>query len=376
MKILFLTTHLRFGGITTYVASLAGRLKGLGHKMYVASGGGDMVADIERSGIEHVKMAVDTSSELNPGLLAAGLKLKRVIKERDIDIIHAHTRVTQILTCLVCRTIPVSQRPAVVTTCHGFFKPKFMRRIFPGWGDKVIAISEPVREHLVNDLHVSKEKVITIYNGVNINRFIYPVTTEQKAEYKKASGLDQEQPVVGIIARLSPVKGQKYLIKAFKHILNKVPEARLVIIGDGPDKQMLMDLIKELGIEKSVKLLPATRDTAPLLAAMDVFVMPSLQEGLGLSIIEAMAGGLPVVASDVGGIYTVVKEGQTGFMVPPKDDNTLSEAILKLLGDNTLCKKMGEQGREFVENNFSINTMGQQVEELYENLLEIRKQTS
>ncbi|MCK4248622.1 MAG: glycosyltransferase family 4 protein [Candidatus Omnitrophica bacterium] len=369
MKILFLTTHLRFGGITTYVASLAGRFHKNGHKVYAASCGGDMVSDIEKAGVEHIQMEIDTSSELNPILIPAGLRLRAIIKEYKIDVIHAHTRVTQVLSNLVCRTLSPSLRPVVVTTCHGFFKPKFIRKAFPCWGNKVIAISEPVREHLVNDLRVSKEKIITIHNGIDITQFVYPLTLEQKTDYKKDLGLTEKDKVVGIIARFSPVKGQKYLIKAFEHILKKIPQAYLVMVGDGPDKQMLINLVKELKINKRVLFVPATRDTAGLLAAMDLFVMPSVQEGLGLSIMEAMSAGLPVVASNVGGIYTIVKEGQTGFLVHPEDDKSLAAAVIKVLESPLLCKEIGEQGRKLMETDFSIDTMAQAVEEVYKELI-------
>ncbi len=179
------------------------------------------------------------------------------------------------------------------------------RKIFPCWGDYSIAISEAVRAHLVNDLGVRKEKVAVVHNGVEIERFSPDKFTQaQKIKFKQEYALPAEAAVVGTIARLSSVKGQRYLITAMQKVTAVFPEAQLLLVGEGPEKEKLLEQTKKLRLENNVTFASSTLDTCLPLSIMDVFVFPSILEGLGLAIIEAQAMALPVVATDVGGIYT------------------------------------------------------------------------
>jgi len=359
MKILLVTTHLNIGGIASYVVSLAKGLSQGGHKVFVASSGGDFTRNPAGGNVIHVGIPISTKSELSPKVLFSAVKLLMLAKRESIELIHAHTRVTQVLACLVSGLAGIP----CVSTCHGFFKTRIGRRLFGAWGNKVIAISDPVREHLVNDFKVQKEKIELVYNGIDFARFRdYP--SREKDAIKREFNL-AEGPVVGIIARLSSVKGHKFLIEAMGDVIKKIPAAQLLIIGDGPMKDDMISLAEAEGIRKNTYFVESVFDTARPLSVMDVFVLPSLQEGLGLSIIEALAMRRAVVASDVGGVYTIIKDHSTGLLVPPRDSKALAGAILRLLKDGDLRERLGREGRKLVEEKFSLDLMVKQVEAVY-----------
>ena len=167
LNIILMSTHLNIGGIAVYVVSLAKALAKKGHKVTVISSGGDMEMELAKAGIRHRLVDIRTKSELSPKLWFAFSKIAAILKEEKPDIIHAQTRVTQVLGYLVARRF----RIPCVTTCHGFFKRRISRRVFDGWGNSVIAISEAVRNHLVSDFGVSRSRIELIHNGVDVKRF-------------------------------------------------------------------------------------------------------------------------------------------------------------------------------------------------------------
>ncbi len=360
MKILLLTTHLNLGGIGCYTLSLAKSLKKHGHNVLVVSSGGDLVSELNREGITHIKIDINTKSELSPRVFLAVFRLRSIINKEGIEIIHAQSRVTQVVADRVAKL----SRAPYVTTCHGFFRPHWARRVFGCWGDRVIAISEAVREHLVNDLRVKKEKIALVHNGVDIAKFSHLYSEDEKEKFRAEAGLGSG-PVMGIIARLSPVKGHKYLLAAMREVVNLRPDAQLLIVGEGPSKEGLLNQTIILGLKKNVIFLGSTLDTTKPLSVIDIFALPSLKEGLGLSIMEAQAAGIPVIASNVGGIYTIIKDNENGLLIPPKDSLSLAQAIMKLINNPKLAKKMGERGREIIREKFSLDKMTEKIEEVY-----------
>lgn len=360
MKILYLTTHLNIGGITSYLFSLAKGLKDSGHSVYIASSGGEMAPYFIRAGINCLEIPIRTKQELSPKILFSFLKLRGTFKEKGIDVVHSNTRVTQVLGCILAGYF---KKPHI-STCHGFFKPRISRKLFPCWGDKVIAISDAVREHLRRDFRIKEEKIELIYNGIDTERF-FPADAQEKKAAKERLNL-KNAPVLGIIARLSQVKGHAYLIEAMRLVLDKVPSAQLLIVGDGKIKKDLSDLSQKLGLENNVYFLPSVKDTSQILAAIDIFVMPSLSEGLGLSLMEAMACSLAVVGSRISGIRDAVDEDKDGLLAAPKDSKELAEKILYLLSNEGRRVELGLKAREAIKNKFSLLKMVQETERVYQ----------
>lgn len=359
MNILYLTNHLDIGGITSYVFTLARGLKKLGHNVYIASSGGQLLSKFTAEGIIYIPIPIRTKQEISPKILLSAFKLRQPIIKGDINLLHSQSRTTQVLGCLLESFLGVVH----VSTCHGFFKKRFFRKIFPCWGARTIAISASVKEHLINDFNVDEKKITVIHNGIDVNR---PTTynLQPKTQIKKGLGLGMG-PVVGIVARLSDVKGHVYLIEAMKMVIENIPDAQLLIVGDGKMKEELLRLTASLRIEKNVFFVPSVLDTREVLLAMDVFVMPSLKEGLGLALMEAMAAGIAVIGSDIGGIRSLIKDGVNGLLVEPADVSGLSGAILELLRDLARARLLGSQAQGFIKENFSQEKMVHKTEEVY-----------
>ena len=363
MNILILANHFNAGGISSYVLNLARGLKARGHQVIVGSSAGEWVERLDKSGLRHICLPLRTKSIISPKLFLAYFALKRIIREENIDIIHSQTRVTSVLACRVSR----KTRVPFISTCHGFFMPRWERLAFPCWGKMVIAISEAVREHLIRDFRVPLESIRLVHNGINVNINFKPSAIDCRLstqELKLSYGL-KEGPVAGIIARLSEVKGHKYLIMALKKVMENIPDAQLLIVGEGKIQKDLEFLADKLGIGGNIRFIPAVSDTSGPLSVMDVFVMPSLQEGLGLSIMEAMLSGVPVIASDVGGIPSLVKDGITGILVKPKDYEGLTLAIIDLLKDRQRRETLALSAKELILKEFSLEKMVEQTERVY-----------
>lgn len=359
MNILYLTNHLNIGGITSYLLSLTEGMKKRGHNVYIASSGGELLLRFTGAGVTYLPLPIKTKSEISYKVLVSKFKLIKYIKEKNIDIIHANTRVTQVLGFLVQRSCGVPY----VSTCHGFFKKRLFRRAFPCWGKKTIAISEAVKEHLIRDFKVREQDIRVIHNGIDIEKFQIPDSKSQ-TDAKKKLGLG-EGPVIGIIARLSEEKGHTYLIKAMRGVVNNFGQAQLLIAGEGRTKKDLETLVRGEGLGKNVFFLPSVMDTREVLSCLDVFVLPSLKEGLGLSLMEAMASGLAVIGSDVGGIKSLIQHGHNGLKVQPASSAGLSSAISQLLRDPDKAKSLGENARMFISRNFAADKMVLETERVY-----------
>ncbi|MFH0827587.1 MAG: glycosyltransferase family 4 protein [Candidatus Omnitrophota bacterium] len=364
MNILFLANHLNIGGITSYIFSLARGLKRKGHNVYVASSGGDCLTRFTQEGIIFIPVPLKTKSEINIFKIGISFfKLLKEIREKQVQIVHTNSRVTQVLGDFLKRKTGVSH----VTTWHGFFEPRWSRKKFPCWADKVIAISEQVKEHLLNEFNARPENIRLIHNGIDLDKVKLKEPLGRR-EVKNKLGL-QEGPVIGIIARLSDVKGHVYLIRAMKNILKDFPDAQLLIVGEGRMEKELVSLVEELKIKSNVFFIPRHQNIAELLYIMDIFVMPSLKEGLGLGLMEAMAGAKAVVGSAVGGIKTLIRDKENGLLVAPQDANGLASAIRELLNDPARAAVMGNNARIFITRKFSLDEMLDKTEEVYKECL-------
>lgn len=362
MNILLITTRLNLGGIGVYVTSLARGLRKKGHKVIVVSSGGKLENVLTSSNIEHIYLPIDTSSEAGPHIMMAVMKLLRVIRKEDIQIVHAQTRVSQVIGYYLEKF----SKAIFVTTCHGFFKRRLIRRLLPCWGRRTVAISDAVREHLVNKMKVPKAKIELLYNGIDINLVKKEYSKQDLDKIRKEFNLASDL-VVGITARLSSVKGHIYLLRAISRIKEVFPDVQLLIVGSGKSRYetKLHRMCKKLNIDRNVIFQPGMQDVYKALSVMDVFVLPSVQEGLGLSLLEALSAGLPVVASNVGGIYSVIRDEENGLLVPPKDDKALAEAIIRLLKNKDYAKALGQKGIQVIREQFTLDKMIERMEEFY-----------
>ena len=350
MRVLIITTHLNTGGIGIYTTNLARYLAKRNIEVTVASSGGELLGRLLDNNIKHIDLDIRTKASFGIKTWKAVPKVLRMVRENNIDVIHAQTRVSQVVSCVVSKLSKVPY----VTTCHGFFKHQRLgRRIFPCWGDKSIAISKSVEEHLVKDFNVLRENVSMIYNGIETDR--YREKRGKDPELMRKLGLGDDDFIIGSVGRHSPVKGYKYLIGAFKDVLDKHREAKLLLVGDGPEKNSLIKRVKELDIRESVIITPGGDEAIEkYYALIDIFCLPSLHEGLGLSLMEAMASGNSCVATNVGGLKELIEDGEDGLLVRKENYGVLSDTILRLMENESLREKIASCAREKALNNFSM----------------------
>lgn len=360
MKVLHVTTHMNIGGIANYIYTLLQALKKNGVVTVVASSGGNLEDELKKSGITHRYLNIKTKSEIGPKAIFSAFALRKLVREENIDVIHAHSRVSQVAAFFASRMTGVPY----ITTCHGFFK-KRLRKVFDTWGERVVAISDAVKEHLINDLGVSEDRIELIYSGVDIDRFAKNYSRDDVATMKKAFGL-KTGPVVGTIGRLSSIKGHKFLIEAMKGVLSARPDAQCLVVGDGDEKRSLEELAVSLGIRDSIRFISSVVNTEEFLPVMDVFVFPSVKEGLGIALLEALASGRACVASRIGGIEDIIKHNFSGILVDVGDSESIANSVKMLLDDESLRVRMAERGRSLVRDKFSLDSMAGRMIKLYE----------
>ena len=359
MNLLLMTTHFNTGGITSYLLTLSKQLIKQGHRIYLMSSGGNMVHEFEDIGGSHIFLNIRTKSILSPKLPGAAMRVRREIREKKIDIIHAHTRVTQFLSAAAGRMTGVP----CVTTCHGFFRARWFRKAVPFWGQKVIAISHQVASHLEKDFGLTSERIRVVQNGIDLDQF-KPAEEAWRTAKREEFGC-RGRMTAGIIARLSDVKGHSVLIDAVSRLRADIPDIKLLIVGEGKQEGRLKEQVRSLGLQEYVEFFPVLNHTAEFLRVFDCFVLPSLQEGLGLSVMEAQAAGLAVIASNVGGIPSLIKDGETGLLVEPGNSRQLSEALKRVLTDKGLACRLGREARQKAVREYGADKMAEKILNVY-----------
>jgi glycosyltransferase involved in cell wall biosynthesis len=233
--------------------------------------------------------------------------------------------------------------------------------------DKSIAVSDEIRQRCIKNQGVSPEKIITIPTAVDVEKFCGRTSRDQ---LRVQLGINASSPLVGTVARLVTPKRLDFLLDAARLVCDAVPQARFLIIGDGPLRDELERQAKQLDLAPDyVRFLGSRLDIPDLLSALDIFVLSSEIEGLPVAMLEAMAASRPVVATQVGGIPQVIQNGQNGLLVPPKDPTGLAKAILTLIEDGDLRESMAQEGYRTVETRFSVDVVSKQVIALYDDLL-------
>lgn len=366
MRVLHLTTHLNTGGITTYIQRLIKPLQELGTEIQVLSSGGEMSSEFVKRGAKLHELPIRTKSELHPKLYFALPQIIKIIREEKIDLLHAHTRITQVMASLIQKIIPIP----VVTTCHGFYKTRLGRKIFPSWGNRVIAISDGVADALIQQFKLPNEKVSIIFNAVNIEELDHAYSLHSPAATKKNFGFELTDPIIGIIARVVEDKGHRYLIEALPVLQKIFPQIRLLIVGEGRDKKFLIERTQQLKIEKHVFFTGNMPDVTKALAAMDVFILPATwREGFGLSIIEAMTCRKPVIVTNIWALNTLIRDRVTGLIIEPSTIDPIVTSVTELLTNPSLKESIVTTGRQMVEKLFSIDRMAREISDTYHQVL-------
>ncbi len=241
----------------------------------------------------------------------------------------------------------------------------WVERICSTFTDRMVALTNGEKDDYLKLSVCPAEKLLTIHSGVDIQQFLN--ANGNLAKKRRALGLGQKEAVIGFVGWLLPIKGPEYLLEAMDDVWPDHPEASLVMVGKGDLDVDLRAAARRKNVNGKVKFLGWRQDIDELMPLFDVLVLPSLNEGMGRVLVEAMAAGKPVVASRVGGIPDLVQDGKTGYLVPPADAKALAGAILKLLNNRDQAKLMGQRGKEYCRQ-FSLEAMITKLDDLYSDL--------
>ena len=296
--------------------------------------------------------------------LATIVGVARLIQREQVDIVNTHSGRDSFLVGAAGRLAP--RRPRIVRTRH-LALPITTTIGYSLLPHHVVTVSRHVRAMLV-ERGVPDARISAIPTGVDLSRFDGAAGAALREELGIAAG----RPVIGTVAILRKKKGHAFLLEAIPQVLAEFPAALFLFAGDGPQRANIERRVGELGLGDNVRLLGLRRDLPNVLAGIDLFVLPTLQEALGTSFIEAMAMGRPVVGSAVDGVPEVVRHGVNGLLVPPAEPAALAAAIIDLLRDPQRCAALGEAGRRIARDEYSVEVMGEAMLALYRRLMTAR----
>ena len=297
--------------------------------------------------------------------LFAIARIARLIQTEKVDIVNTHSGRDSLLAGLAGRV--ARRKPVIVRTRH-LALPITSKMSYSVLPHRVVTVSEFVRGYLI-ERGVPAERVIAIPTGIDCARF---QRAEIEPKLRQEWGIDASAPLVGTVAILRYKKGHHVLLDAIPQVLKAVPEARFVFAGDGPQLANLTAKIAAMNLDGKVFLLGLRRDIPSVLSAIDLFVLPTMEEALGTSYLEAMAMGKAVIGSDVGGVGEVVRPGSNGYLVPPNDPAALAHAIISALSDRERLQALGHAGRALALAEFSLSKMCDRMLALYTDLLAAR----
>jgi glycosyltransferase involved in cell wall biosynthesis len=379
IRVLHIITRLILGGAQQNTVITASRLNAARYDVTLVSGPqtgseGELISEAVRRGVR-LRIFGSLVREIHPWKdLLAVMGLYRLMRGQRFSIVHTHSSKAGILGRIAARMARV---PIVVHTVHGWgfhdhmSKPRrwllvTLERWVAAMCNSLVVVSSLLKETGLRSGIGSCDQYSTIYSGIDLSEFdASKIETIQK---RLELSIPPEAAVVGTVGRLSPQKNPMDLLIAARKVIREVPGVRFVIVGDGPLRGRVEDTIQSLGISQNVLLTGLRRDVPAIMATFDLFVLSSLWEGLPRVLPQAMAAGKPVVCTDVDGNAEAVVHGVNGLLVPPRNPESLADAILRLLKNPDLARKMGSEGRMMAAK-YSSDKMVSDIETLYERLL-------
>ena len=327
---------------------------------------GRLAEELRRLGVD-----VTVVDETRHGAVHIVAVLARYLRDRQIDLVHTHRYKDCVLGTVAAKLARV---PHVIRTVHGLREPmtgwdhvKFRayealdKVVLRCFADRVIAVSKRMADTLTQSGY-PQQMVTHIHNGIDLANVI---VRRSRTDIRRELGIDDRTVLIGTVGRLAPVKGHDSFLRAARSIRDQEPDTKFLIVGDGPLDSHLRALASRLELDDACAFAGARADVHDLMSAMDIFVLPSLNEGMPMAILEAMAIGTPVVATRVGGLPEVLRHHVNGLLVPPGDDRALVAACLELSRAPEWARSLATQGKQVVEKNFSSEHNGQSLMETY-----------
>lgn len=362
MKILHINTERTWRGGEQQTLYLLRSLKERHVNCHLACQPGSPMAErAVAAGVDVIPIAMHGEADV-----LAGLRLNRLIRTQHYDIVHAHTSHAHTLAFMasiganICRLVT---RRVDFTIFRNRFLPLNGIK-YRYMADYYIAISHKIKAVMVAD-GIAADRIFVVHSGIDLDRFETAAGDHLIAEFN----LGTDTPVIINVAHLAGHKGQRFLVRAIPHVLQVIPEARFFIIGEGELMAELQALAGSLGINQALTFTGFRTDVGAFYDIADVFVMSSIQEGLGTAMLDALALGKPVVATNAGGIPEIIKDGETGRLVEAGNPWALADGIIQMLAHRDDAQKMAQRGQAVVKEHFSIEAMTKNNLAVYRQLL-------
>jgi glycosyltransferase involved in cell wall biosynthesis len=350
------------GGAQEHVYSLLSRIDRERYDMsLVALSPGSAVRRIARLGIP--TLVIDEHDDE-----AAVRQLACLLEEVAPDVVHDHMYRAEVVgtRAVLAATAATGRRPYLVSTVHSSrvrsHEDRSLLASLTPHIDHLVAVSRMIVDKIADERPVGPE-VSLVYNGVDLDRYDHQ---EPCCTLREEYGMEPSARIVGVVGRLEPEKGHRTLLEAWPTVLRRCPDAYLLVVGEGSQRESLETLARELRIAHRVVFTGRRDDVPAVTAALEVAVLPSYREAQGLAVLEAMALSRPVVATAVGGIVEMIDDGVTGLLVPPHEPEPLGQAIARLLADAPLADMIARRAHDMVHDRFCVELMVKAVEAIYD----------
>jgi len=360
-KILILAKHIGLSGVTTHTLLLSKYLIKRGYKVYIASGGGYYLEEFKKLRVPHYFIGFNNKG----AVISNMIKLFILVNNLRPDIIHCQWQINNYYAYFISKIFRI---PFISVLHLSDIQMSLFRRISP-WGDATIAISRETYEELIYKYHVNKERITLIYNGVDLEKFTPPSRAERGRARRKYN-ICPDTISISMIARLTEVKGAKYLIEAVSKLRDR-HKLKLLFAGDGPLSKELELLVKKMNV--NAEFLGWIDDVREILCASDIFVLPSLQEGFPLSVIEAMAMKVPVIRTKTAGAFDQIRNNYNGILINSRSVEEIKNALVMLIENLNLRESIRRNAYNSVVKKFSAVTMTESYIKIYKKILRVKK---
>jgi glycosyltransferase involved in cell wall biosynthesis len=391
IRVLRVIARLNVGGPALHVAYLSAGLQERGYETTLVAGelarGEESMAFVAESRGVEVRAVSELRRQVSPFRdVVAAFRLAGLIRSTRPDVVHTHTAKAGAVGRVAVVLSGIRPRPVVVHTFHGhvlrgYFGPltawgfRLLERILARTTDALVAVSPQVRDDLVRLGVAPADKFVVVRLGIELEERVGG-NGDARERTRRLLGIPDDRFVVGWMGRMTAVKRTDDVLLALKGLHERGVPAALCLVGDGPDRDQLEERAHELGIARDCFSLGYQDAVADWYAAFDAMILPSANEGTPVSVIESLAAGRPVVATDVGGVSDVVRDGVDGFLVEAADVDALADRLQELAADPERRRAMGEAGRERVLHRYAVARLVDDVDRLYRALLEARQSRS
>jgi glycosyltransferase involved in cell wall biosynthesis len=368
IRLAYFIDHLKVGGAQRHLVEVLRRLdrQRFVPQVWTLRGEGELISEVENLGVSTQSFGLGNRLQDLRNIRLFAWAIRQLRKER-VHIVHCYLSVANVVGTL---TALLARVPVLLVSKRSL--DSYHKKV-EAWGhwavnhvaDRVVANAEAVKEFVIRTEGCPAEKLVVIPNGIDADFVLNGARERERA----ALGLGPQDRVVGTLGRLAWKKGHEYLLQAAAEILQEDPQVTFVLVGDGPLRQQLEKQARTLGIAPRVKFLGQRLDSQAVISLFDVFVLPSVIEGMPNALLEAMALERPVVVTNVGGNAEVVTDGATGMVVPPRQPTEMAQAVRRLLHDNGLARRLATAGRQAVTQRFCFRQTLHAMETLYEALL-------